>query len=220
MKPTREEERQLRHTTGRKRVDLVAAMSRPSGRDTIWRTIRRLRTFTLPTLERECGVVRSTIESYLQGLVKAGYLSRSERQRGANASGVVVFQAATYELTRDCGVDAPRVTRQGTPVTQGIGREALWTAIRGLRDFDYAELRAVASTAQHQVATEEARDYIKHLAQAGYLRVTRPSQPGTPARYRLIPTRNTGPKAPQIQRIQQVYDANENRVVWPIREEA
>lgn len=60
-----------------------------------------------------------------------------------------------------------------------------------------------------------ARVYLQGLALAGY--VSREGGiPGNPARYRLMPGRNTGPLHPIYQRstYEQVYDPNLDQVVW------
>ena len=53
------------------------------------------------------------------------------------------------------------------------------------------------------------------LQRAGYLKVAVSKGPYRRARYMLIPARNSGPQAPLIQRIKQVYDPNLGKVVWP-----
>jgi hypothetical protein len=82
--------------------------------------------FTLADLERAVRVPQATIQSYLQGLEAAGYLT-SERQPNGSRN-QERFGRKSYALVRDCGVDAPRVSRSGRPVTQGVGREAMWRA--------------------------------------------------------------------------------------------
>ncbi|WP_423828505.1 hypothetical protein, partial [Staphylococcus aureus] len=75
-------------------------------------------------------------------------------------------------------------------------------------------LAVQASTEEHAVRHREAQYYIGYLYRAGYLHRTVAGGPGRPARYRLIPSRYTGPLPPQIQRIRQVWDANKQEVVW------
>lgn len=84
--------------------------------------------------------------------------------------------------------------------------------MRMLGEFGYRDLTVTASTAATPIADIDAKDYLKHLYRAGYLKVTAPAHGNRPARYRLI--RNTGPKPPKVQRIRQVFDPNLNEVVW------
>lgn len=74
-----------------------------------------------------------------------------------------------------------------------------------LKDFDYVELIQHASI---PIPEETSKDYCKRLLAAGYLRVLVKADPHVPriARYRLI--RASGPKAPQVQRVRQVFDPN------------
>ena len=201
---------QLRHRPGRKPADM-----RLAGRDAVWAAIRRLRTFDVPKLERETRVPQDTIRSYLQGLAAAGFITTAEKRQQRNGRGVPLFQANEYRLLRDVGIDAPRVTRKGEPVKQGLARERTWTAMRALKEFDYRDIVATASTATFKLSDVDVRSYLKHLLAAGYLRVIAEAKPPhSPARYRLLPPRNTGPKAPQVQSIKQVFDPNLGRVVY------
>lgn len=108
-----------------------------------------------------------------------------------------------WRLLRDEGVEAPRVRPDGTRVTMGSGREAMWRIMRILtRPWTLDELVAHASTETHPVRWKEAEDYATRLYRAGYLQRT---AVGT---YRLIPSRWTGPASPKIRRTKEVWDPN------------
>jgi len=108
-----------------------------------------------------------------------------------------------YRLLRDEGVEAPRVRQDGSRVTMGQGREAMWRTMRILqRPWSVPELVAHASTETHPVALQEAEDYTQRLCRAGYLQRT------APRTYRLIQARYTGPQPPQIQRTKAIWDKN------------
>jgi len=206
---------------GRKPVSLVAhsAKGRLSGRDAIWAQIRQQRIFTIETiwqkLGHSCGAHRKSIASYLQCLKAGGYVGDSGRQRsGADGNG---SYERVYQLVKDCGIEAPRLRKDGSVVTQGARRENMWRAMRIIGEFDFRDLALAASTEEFSVKEENARDYIRHLKKAGYLAVTKQAIRGrhpAPARYRLLPSRYYGPKPPQIQRQRQVFDPNINQVVW------
>lgn len=126
---------------------------------------------------------------------------------------------ATYRLAIDEGLEAPRVRRDGSRVTQGRAQEQMWRTLRILSgDTNGRELAAHASTPQIPVAEAAARDYLLVLNQAGYLLCTQPGKGmgkgGVLARYRLNPSRNTGPRPPMVCRTRVVYDPNEDKVVW------
>ena len=156
-------------------------------------------------------IEETTIKSYIGALLAGGYLrfaSGGAGGRGArDAKGQ--WRSARYALARDTGIEAPRVDRRGRPVQQGAAQENLWRAMHVLKAFDYRELLACAAAS---IAPATAKGYVVMLARAGYLGRLRPAKPGTPAAYRLA--RDTGPRAPQIQRVKHVYDPNLGQVVW------
>ncbi|MDP1673849.1 MAG: hypothetical protein Q8L65_12150, partial [Burkholderiales bacterium] len=115
------------------------------------------------------------------------------------------------------GVEAPRVDENGNPVTQGIGGEQMWNAMRAMKGaFGARELSIAASTEDHAVALATAKRYARELARAGYLAVARESTGGrhTERLYRFIKSRNTGPRAPLITAQKQVMDGNTGEIFY------
>lgn len=174
-------------------------------RQAIWGWIRAhtvkegpLATFTIKDIDVRLDL--SSIRDYLVGLVNANYLIAT------HSSDQMV--ASLYTLVNDTGNDAPRVRKDGTPVTQGQGRLQMWNSMRILKTFTVQDLAFNSSTDDHTVAVSEAKTYCGALCKSGYL-VTRPE-----GRYMLVPAMWTGPHPPQIQRTKQVYDPNLKRVVW------
>lgn len=178
-------------------------------RDRLWAEIRRIKRFGVTDLVA-LGVRRETVTRYLAGLMAADILQKEKGQPAARGS----FAPWVYVLVHDVGAETPRVRKDGSPVTQGLAREQLWRAIRILREFNAIELRVAASTNAIPVLLSEARFYLGKLCRAGYLHRVRPGVPGRLARYRLLPTRNTGPKPPMVQASGDVYDPNLGRVIW------
>jgi len=88
----------------------------------------------------------------------------------------------------------------------------MWRSMKILKRFSLADLIACSCTEEHPIAVEEAKTYIQYLVRAGYLRKMTKGNADT-ASYMMI--RWTGPKAPMIQRIKQVWDQNLKVVVWP-----
>lgn len=195
---------------GRKPVHLTANAKRPEGRQTMWEAMRKLRRFTISELETSTRLKEGALRSYVEALTKAGYLQRERPTERVNGA----FPRATWSLVRDTGVEAPRVRKDGSQVTHGYGREQLWRTMRIIGDFNHHELALQASTEEHPVAVQEAAFYCQYLARAGYLVVTAEGGPNRATRFRLLPSRYSGPRAPQIQRIRQVWDANKQAVVW------
>lgn len=149
-----------------------------------------------------------SISDYLTGLCNAGYLGKYNDPTAAHKRGTPI----AYYLASDTGIEAPRVRKDGSPVTMGQGRLQMWNAMRVLKHFTIADLAFNASIDDHTVAVSEADAYCGMLRQAGYLAGN--SIPGAATRYTLIGAMWTGPQPPQIQRTKQVYDPNLRRVVW------
>lgn len=184
----------------------------PKGdRQSMWEVIRRLNKAGEPITVRKVWSLgaewapKGRVRDYMTGLVAAGYLTITNHVAGF---------AVEYTLAKDCGVDAPRVRKDGTEVTQGRGREQMWRTIKIIGDFTSRELAQAASTPDHEVAEMTAKDYCLMLAGAEYLTIVRPGAPGVPARYRMVQSRWSGPRAPMIQRLKQLYDPNTGKVVY------
>jgi len=188
-------------------------------RDAIWAAIRILREFSVSEIEDQTRINQSTIKTYVRGLTNANYLERIECH--PRTKGDTRYVENRWRLVNNVGVDAPRVTREGKPVTQGQSRENMWRTMRIIGEFSVRELAIQATTEGVNVKPSDAKDYVKYLHKAGYLQITRPAQPGnksgmgTQARYRFIKFRYTGPRPPMVQRTKQVFDPNVGTVVWP-----
>ena len=172
-------------------------------RQAIWEALRRLdgRWTTTRALRDETLLTIDSVRDYLTGLAAAGYVERKAAESTRPGSPI------TWRLVRDIGVEAPRVRRDGTPVTQGQKRENLWQVMRILRRFTPRELAVSARTPECMVGVAEAAEYCRYLHMAGYL--TRRG-----GLYQMHATAFTGPRAPMIQRTRRVWDPNRNEVRW------
>jgi hypothetical protein len=161
-----------------------------------------------------------SVESYVRGLQNAqppyiGFMN--------DAAGRRPSELHHYRLARDVGVEAPRVTKDGKPVTQGLGNELMWQAMKVLREFDHAELAAAVAAAARaaliSVTEETAKTYCSFLCRARYLALVQAAVPGrSKARYRFNRAMNTGPRAPLITKLKEVVDANTGATVQPLGE--
>ncbi len=182
-------------------------------RQRVWEAIRKHSgAFTSFQIARKSGVHDETVSTYLFSLGAAGYL------KGEDMTGKPAKQWKTWTLEKDNGIEAPRVTRDGKPVTQGLGMESMWRTMRIIGDFNAAELAAHASACGINVSPASAKDYAGALRKAGYLVVVaeatrRPGLSST-TRFRLGPGKYTGPRPPMIQRTSSLYDPNLCKVVW------
>lgn len=174
------------------------------GRQAMWAAMKRTPDMIqVSDLVQATRLNRSTVTRYLKSLTEAGHLEHVPAPTGL---------AGSWKLIRDTGYHAPRVRSDGSKVTQGDVNSQLWLAMCSLRDFDFRDLLHHASI---EISEATAKDYCKRLLSAGYLRVLSKADPAQAiiARYRLI--RPSGPLAPQVQRVRQVFDPNTG-AVYPV----
>lgn len=187
------------------------------GVDAYWRIMLRLDReqgrFTLTDVERRTNAHRTTVRDYMRRLERAGFL------RAVAVDGGATGRARVFELTRRPR-EAPRVRRDGTLASDGQRRDQMWRTAKIIKEFSPRDLAVQASTEECVVSEADAKDYCKYLLKAGYIAVKRAGRPGRQAVYRFLPTRNTGPKAPMVQRVKAVFDPNLRQVVWTAKEEA
>lgn len=173
------------------------------GQQAIWDTIRQLNTFTITDIWGVVDMHRKSIINYVKRLQAGEYVVQADDFKTS-------FQ---YRLISDAGAHAPRLTKEGVPVKQGSGTANMWRSMRMLTEFSPQDLALHSTTKTTEVTLNTAKSYCMMLMKAGYFRVLQKAKPPhTPAKYRLI--NNTGPKAPQIQRVKQVFDPNLNEVTY------
>lgn len=179
-------------------------------RQRIWEVIRKQRhDFSGYDIEKVTRVDLSTIRTYIQVLERGGFIvCTSER--------VAFTVRLRYRLLRDVGAEAPRLDRAGKLIAP-TGNESMWRTMRIMGEFTATELAMRASTATTPVAEATAKSYARALCTAGYLMVIEEGRPGRQARqtrWRLIPSKYTGPRPPMIQRTRCIYDPNLAKIVW------
>lgn len=185
----------------RRPSDQIANSRDAEGRQVIWEAIRTRgkELFSILALTDATWISRHTIRSYVNCLTAGGVLERVETPEGLR-----------WRLVRDEGYYAPRLNQKGEPVTQGLGVEQMWRAMRGLKQFNPRDLAIHATTDVVGVSNETAKSYCSMLLSCGYLACTQKATNTHQATYQLI--RNSGPLAPQIQRVKQVFDPNSKTV--------
>lgn len=184
-------------------------------RQRAWEAMRKSAgPFTCYSIARKADVDDATLFTYLISLQRAGFVECEK------VEGKAIQRHGKWTIVRDNGVEAPRVTREGKLVTQGLGNEAMWRSMRIIGEFNTNELAAHAEAAGVKVGYQTAKAYIVALHGAGYLVcVAEAHSRGigkgqVQARYRLGPGKYTGPRPPMIQRTKQVFDPNLGEVVW------
>lgn len=176
-----------------------AAWSRLPPIERLWDSMRRLRVFTVAALAAAARTDKRTARSYVERLVAGGYASQEPD-----------MVPAAYALTRDAGVRPPRIGLDGEKVSMGSARQKAWSIMKVLRQFTPRDLHVDCG-----IAEGEAKFYCRFLVRAGYLRLIEESSPRRQAKYQWIPSRYTGPRAPQVTRLDVVWDPNTMEVMWP-----
>ena len=169
-----------------------------SARERIWAAIREMKTVTVREVADRCDAKADAVRGYFTGLVAAGVLDVIHRGTGGKHS--------VYTLKRDLGVHAPRVRRDGTFLPDSV-RSRLWNAMPIFGIFTASELAMSTTLAESPVSRAEALDYCRWLARAGYLRDLGDEK------FRFVPARHTGAKAPQLVLVTHVYDPNIDQLV-------
>lgn len=187
-------------------------------RQLIWEAIRAKdgAEWTGYQIARAAGVTDNTVTTYLQALDKAGIVTLVRTVFISN-----IAAEKWFVLAEDQGLEAPRLRRDGTRVTQGLAQEQMWRSLRLLAtDMNARELAAHATTTAVPVTESAAEHYLAALNSADYLVITRKghglgkSGKGIQERYRLNPARNTGPRPPMVCKLKVIYDPNEAKVVY------
>ena len=169
-----------------------------TSREKMWAAMRDMREFNIQELCIRTKMPRSRARDYIVGLVRSGILGATPGKHRGDFD--------VYHLEKDMGVNAPRVRRDGSFVPES-GRTRMWKAMRILGTFSVRNLAGIASLEGAPVEYEEAEYYCRWLHQGGYL------QRMSTTVYRFVPARDSGPKAPQILRVKQLYDPNRDEVI-------
>lgn len=148
------------------------------------------------------------INRYFKALVKAGIIKVVETPAGK--------VGRVYSLVKDEGVDHPRVNGRGERTYAHLATENIWRTIRILNGNLTAESVAqAASSGEASLTVIKVRQYLNALTEAGYLEKTE-FDVTTPEVYRLVPGKYTGPRPPEIRKLDslQVYDPNLGKLVY------
>lgn len=162
----------------------------------LWEIAKTHQEFTIYDLsdagKRSTSFVHAAIKDWLYwGYVKAA------GKRGNRKLFAVTQKAGTPPTTAQSG----RIMSDITP------QESMWFVIRNAGVFDYRDIAMQANNEEVRVSEEQASEFCRMLANAGYLKVERKADgKGRLAMYRLV--KNTGPKPPRERRIRAVFDDN------------
>lgn len=175
--------------------------------------------WTQAAIANDANADPAAVQSYLLALQRCGYVverreweSQWHRER-CRLEPAFPFEEHEYKLTKDYGVQAPRVTRDGRVLTGLSVQEAVWRAARVLRRFTWVDLAGAIDTLEAPPAKATIKAYLADLHAAGYLKKAIAERPGVPAVWALRSDRDSGPLAPLVQRSKVVFDRNTGSVV-------
>lgn len=178
-------------------------------RQKIWEAIRQLAPgFSINDIARRSGQMPSEITRYFKVLAKAGVIQLIEKNL-AKTSGV-------YALVKDEGAEHPRLNSKGERTYAHLATENIWRTIRILGgDLTADAIVQASSVGDVTLTVIKVRQYLNALTEAGYLQKQEHSTT-TPEIYRLVHGKNTGPRPPEIRKLDslQVYDPNLNKLVY------
>lgn len=163
--------------------------------------------FTIPEIMIRAETAYDQTRDFFIRLRRAGYLEKTDKKRGLG----LIYKILLRQHR------APSLKRNGAPRRAATGRDYMWRAIRMMGAFTAPELALAASTETTKVSLGYAENYIHHLLKAGYLKIVTPHKSGhgrTISSYRLLASKNTGPRPPVIQGTKAVFDQNLGQVVW------
>ena len=181
------------------------------GRQAMWDAMRKAQTFTPQDIALASRRSASSVREYIARLMAAqivvavGIEDEPRRQSPR-------CQRTIHKLVRDTGHEAPRLTPDGKPLIES--RDQMWRTMKMLSAFTAPDLAIAASTDDCTVSPTDANDYCKHLYRAGYLALLHPGGPQGKSVFKLLPSMNTGPHAPKVQRTKCVFDPNRNAIMW------
>lgn len=183
------------------------------GQDHYWEVIRELDRkgpwSVTDIFQQSNSAHRSAIWEYVKRLI-AGRVAFEDESSP---------KGTLFRLFQPQPASAPTLRRDGSKGIQGRGQIQMWNVIRGpiaREGFTFKDVAMYGSTEEVQIPAAAAKNYVHHLAQAGYLLCVRKGRPGYPAIWRMKPAMNTGPKPPLVLRTQIVFDQNRGEAVGPI----
>lgn len=186
--------------------------------------------WTITEISSRAKANTASVQSYVDALQLAGIVESEDERRhkrflerypkaadiNFRCSGppVPFYDEKKFCLAFNAGAEAPRVTQLGEIIEGLTVQELIWKAARVFRRFAWTDIVAVIETVERPVRPATVKAYLADLHAAGYLKKAIPSRPGVPALWSLRPERDTGPRAPMVQRSKTIFDPNTGQTVF------
>jgi hypothetical protein len=173
--------------------------TRSNKRQPCWDYIQKLngRTFTRREIERATEYNSRSCKYYLEQLVQAGVLAETPAIGAGNET--------RYHCVKNLGPIAPSI-KDGQVLDPVKWQQNVWNALRALKGGTVEDIVIASRTETEQPSVYRVKTYLQMLVKGGYLRRRKNS-------YQSIPACMTGPKAPQVIQVNQVFDANTGELV-------
>lgn len=193
-----------------------------SPRQRVWTAIRKNQEcFSIKQVAGMGNMKYESAREFVSCLEKAGIVEIISTKPVHHENCVV--KQKLFKLVRDLGFNVPTVSKSGEIQCKQTGTKAMWNTLRITKKaMNYVELARLSSNDELRITELTAREYLRFLYEAGYLRITQASSTagkGEKRKYQLLPEMNTGPNPPQIQRAKQVFDPNTNTLMYTERPE-
>ena len=160
------------------------------------------------------GVAVSTVRKWIDDMRRAGFVRKIGETKSSVGTKANLYAVAKKSAKAPVARDADY---QGL---RGRCQQQMWTAMRTLPSFTLRELAASASTDVVVVTIDNAKRYVRHLANAGVLQLVEPCVRGASsahgaagATWRLKKSANTGPSAPRVFKASIVFDPNRAAII-------
>ena len=149
--------------------------------------------------------LRTSIRHHVLAWLQAGHVVDIGEAPGRRRVAMRLFRVA------DPGAKVPEL-RDGRVWRHEDTLRRLWVVMRIMRRFTVRDLTLTASRPDAPIPEQQARDYVRALAAAGYLRTQQRREAGGFKGWSLQPSFNTGPLAPVPYRDGRVFDQNTKAV--------
>ena len=176
-----------------------AADPKNNRRTAMWDAIRMQGDFTVASLVKATRQHNSSVVRYLTCLEAAGLVARGDTHPRTGE--------VDYKLVKDTGPVTPLLRRDGSPVPLQK-TDAMWVAMRMLKEFTPQELAISASVEGCIISCNYANNYCRWLRRTGYL-IRLGGRSDTA--YRFV--KFTGPKGPKMRRPAHIFDPNTGEVI-------
>lgn len=179
-------------------------------RDAMWRKMVELKEFSPRCISDWCHIHKDTVKSYIKGLLEHGFIeSFNHRDKELR------YQRRWYRMLRPQR-NAPRINKAGDMLHTASVQDNIWRNLPIQKQFSSRDMLMVVNTESCPTTLFTVKSYLSYLHRAGYIALR---GKGPSSYWVHLPARWTGPQPPKIMRTHEVWDANQNRVVWSEHQE-